>query len=369
MAFFECKDIAITGIATAVPKRKVNTEDYVEQFGERHISKFIRTTGVRSRHIVTENQTASDLGYVAAKEIIEKKDIDVSEIGALVFASHGPDYRRPATSFVLQKRLGLPISCACFDINLGCSAFVYATQIVSSMMSNSDIQKALVIVGDTNSKLVNPKDESMILLTGDAGSAILFEKKKGGYVSAELSSEGEKYKTVVIPAGGMRNPDASHEIMMFSDGNERNLHNIFMDGFGVFEYTIREVPKAIKSYLKKTNKSMDDFDYYVMHQANQYILQQLSKRLKMPEEKMPKSIDRYGNTSGASVPLTLCDCFGEKSGESFTVLMSGFGVGLSCGVMGMELCSDDIFPIVETDDVFKEGFINSPEDWHLEREE
>ncbi len=369
MAFFECKDIAITGIATAVPKRKVNTEDYMEQFGERHIRKFIRTTGVKERHIVSENQTASDLGYVAANEILEKKNVNPSEIGALIFASHGPDYRRPATSFILQKRLGIPVNCVCFDINLGCSAFVYATQVVSGLMKSSDIEKALVIVGDTNSKIVNPKDESMILLTGDAGSAILFEKKRGGEITAELSSEGEKYKTVIVPAGGMRNPNASEDLMMFSDGNERTLYNMFMDGFGVFEYTIREVPKAIRNYLQKAEKSFEDFDYYVMHQANQYILQQLSKRLKMSEEKMPKSIDRYGNTSGASVPLTLCDCFGDESGEKIKVLLSGFGVGLSCGVMGTELCMDDIFPIVETDDYFEEGVINSPDDWHLEREE
>jgi len=369
MAYFEYKDIAITGIATAVPKRKVQTEDYTEQFGERHIRKFIRTTGVKERRIVEENQTASDLGYVAAKELLKKKNVNPSEIGALIFASHGPDYRRPATSFVLQKRLGIPISCACFDINLGCSAFVYATQVVAGLMSNSDIEKALVIVGDTNSKIVNPKDESMILLTGDAGSAILFEKKKGGHISAELSSEGEKYKTVIVPAGGMRNPKASEEVMMFSDGNERTLYNLFMDGFGVFQYTIREVPKAIRSYLEREEKEMEDFDYYVMHQANQYILQQLSKRLKMPEEKMPKSIDRYGNTSSASVPLTLCDYFGDKQGEKFKALLSGFGVGLSCGIMSTELCADDIFPIIETDDYFEEGFVNSPEDWQLEREE
>lgn len=369
MAFFECKDIAIAGIAAAVPKRKVNTEDYIEQFGERHIRKFIRTTGIKERHIVSENQTASDLGYVAAKEIMEKKKLKPNEIGALIFASHGPDYRRPATAFVLQKRLGIPESCACFDINLGCSAFVYATQVVSAMMSNSDIEKALVIVGDTNSKITHPKDESMVLLTGDAGSAILFEKRQGASITAELSSEGEKYKNVIVPAGGMRNPKASEDTMLFADGNERTLYNLFMDGFSVFEYTIREVPKAIQSYLAKEKREIADFDYYVMHQANQYILQQLSKRLKMPEEKMPKSIDRYGNTSSASVPLTLCDCFGEKQGGSFEALMSGFGVGLSCGVMGTVLRVDDIFPIIETDDYFEDGFINSPDDWHLEREE
>ncbi len=368
MAYFECVDVAITGMATAVPKKKVNTEDFIEQFGEKHIRKFIRTTGVKERHIVTEYQTASDLGYVAAVEVLKRKNIDASEIGALIFASHGPDYRRPATAFVLQKRLGIPQGCVCFDINLGCSAFVYATQVVGGLMSSSNIQKALVIVGDTNSKMTNPKDESMVLLTGDAGSAILFERRQGASITAELTSEGEKYQTVIVPAGGMRNLKAPENPMVFEDGNERTLYNLFMDGFGVFEYTIREVPQAIRSYLEWQKKEISDFDYYIMHQANQYILQQLSKRLKMPEEKMPNSIDRYGNTSSASVPLTLCDYFGEKTGGTFHALMSGFGVGLSCGIMSTELCVDDIYPIIETDDYFQEGIINSPEDWKLERE-
>ena len=152
---------------------------------------------------------SADLGVAAAYELLQQKGISQEEIGALVFASHGPDYKRPATAHVLQKRLCLPEHCACFDISLGCSAFVYGTQILGGLMQTSDIQKALLIVGDTNSKLVNPKDESMVLLTGDAGSAILLEKKKGSKISAELVSNGEKYKTVIVPAGGMRN---LHEI-------------------------------------------------------------------------------------------------------------------------------------------------------------
>ena len=123
---------------------------------------------------------------------------------------------------------------------------MYGTQILGGLMQTSDIQKALLIVGDTNSKLVNPKDESMVLLTGDAGSAILLEKKKGSKISAELVSNGEKYKTVIVPAGGMRNLHAKDQEMTFSDGYDRTLYNLFMDGFGVFEYTIREVPRILK---------------------------------------------------------------------------------------------------------------------------
>ena len=243
----------------------------------------------------------------AAYELLQQKGISQEEIGALVFASHGPDYKRPATAHVLQKRLCLPEHCACFDISLGCSAFVYGTQILGGLMQTSDIQKALLIVGDTNSKL-------------------------------------------------------------FSDGYDRTLYNLFMDGFGVFEYTIREVPRILKDYIARENKKIGEYDYYVMHQANQYILQQLSKRVKLDPKKMLYSIQDYGNTSSASVPLTLCKYFGKEEEGEVSVLMSGFGVGLSCGVMSTCLNKKDIFPIIESDDYFKEGIINGPEDWQLERE-
>lgn len=369
MAYIQLKDIRIAGIATAVPKQTINNKDLIAEFGEKRINRFIRTTGVLERRVASEYQTASDLGVVATEELFKKKGIDKKTIGALVFASHGPDYKRPATAHVIQKRLELSEQCACFDISLGCSAFVYGIQILGGLMQTSDIEKALLIVGDTNSKLINPKDESMVLLAGDAGSAVLLEKKNGSQISAELVSNGEKYKTVIVPAGGMRNLHAGHREMKFDDGYDRTLYNLFMDGFGVFQYTIREVPRILKDFVAKEKKEMGDYDYYVMHQANQYILQQLSKRAKMPSEKMLYSIQEFGNTSSASVPLTLCKCFGEEAEGEIAVLMSGFGVGLSCGVMSANINKKDILPLIESDDYFEEGIINNPEDWQVEREE
>ena len=157
--------------------------------------------------------------------------------------------------------------------------------------------------------------------------------------------------------------------MKFDDGYDRTLYNLFMDGFGVFQYTIREVPRILKDFVAKEQKEMGDYEYYGMHQANQYILQQLSKRAKMPSEKMLYSIQEFGNTSSASVPLTLCKCFGEEAEGEIAVLMSGFGVGLSCGVMSANINKKDILPLIESDDYFEEGIINNPEDWQVEREE
>ena len=158
--------------------------------------------------------------------------------------------------------------------------------------------------------------------------------------------------------------DASREAMIFGDGNPRTLYNTLMDGTRVFEFTIRDVPKTIKEYMKRENTAPDDYDCFIMHQANKYIHKQLQKRLKITEEKMPLCLERYGNTSAAAIPLTLCDAFGNStvSGE-IQALMSGFGVGLSWGVMGTRINTADVYPVIQTDDYFKEGIIYSPEEW------
>ena len=363
MAFFLFDSVAIIGISTAVPKNRVYTEDFIEQFGEKHIRKFIKTTGVKERRVALEHQTASDLGYVAARNLLIKKNIPTDDLGILVFASHGPDYRRPATACVLQHRLGLSESCACFDINLGCSAFVYAIQTVSAMLCCSNVEHALLIVGDTNTKITYSKDESMVLLTGDAASAILLEKRSGSSLAATLISEGDKWKNIIVPAGGFRNLHGDNAPMIFADGIERTLYHLFMDGFGVFQWTIGKVPEIICNHMESARVSIEGIDCFGIHQANKYILEQLKKRLKIPEEKIPISLEKYGNTSSASVPLTLCNTYGKIQSGKVNVLICGFGVGLSCGVMNTMLQISDIYPIIETDEYFEEGLINTPLDW------
>ncbi len=364
MAYFNFNNIKITGIVAAVPKNRVKASDYYNSFGRENVDKFVKMTGVEEVRKTDLHQTASDLGFAAAEELISKKGIKKEEIKALIFASHSTDYRRPATACVLHKRLNLGKECMAFDVGLGCSAFVYGVQIISSIMANSDVDKGMLIVGETMSKLSYSEDKSSVMLFGDAGAAILFEKVKDSYLSGMLCSDGEGYKAIIIPAGGFRNMEASRDSMLFSDGNKRTLYNTLMDGAKVFEFTIRDVPNTIKLYMEREGTSPNFYDYYIMHQANRYIHRQLQKRLKMPSDKMPISLDRYGNTSAAAIPLTICDAFGKDKGEcEFNLLMSGFGVGLSWGVLGTKIQCADIYPVVETEECFTEGIMNKPEDW------
>lgn len=347
-----------------MPVREVKAEEYYERFGRENVDKFVAMTGVEAVRKSSFHQTASDLGFAAAEELLTEKKVDRNEIGALVFATLSPDYRRPSSACVLHKRLGLSRDCAAFDVGLGCSAFVYGAQIIGSVMSGSDIEKGLLIVGETMSKLSWPDDRASAMLFGDAGAAVLFEKREGSRMSGMLCTDGDGYKAIMVPAGGFRDMNASREVMTFGDGNKRTLYNTLMDGTKVFEFTIRDVPRTIKEYMKREGTAQEDYDCFIMHQANKYIHKQLQKRLKIAEEKMPLCLDRYGNTSAAAIPLTISDAFGKNERlEEIRMLMSGFGVGLSWGVMTACVNTEDVLPAIETDDYFSEGIIHSPEEW------
>lgn len=360
MPFFSFNNIRIAGMAAAVPKNVVATESYKSLFGSDEVDKFITMTGITETRRTTEFQTASDLAYTAANNLLTGLNVSADQIGALVFGTTSPDYRRPASAFVLQKRLGIPVESAVFDINLGCSSLLYGLQVVASMMANSNISKALLLLGDTASKTTHPEDRASIMIVGDTGVALLLEKTdEHSNIQALLRSDGNGYRHLIVPGGGYRNLHASHDVEVCADGNKRSLHHSFMQGTSVFTFTISDVPKLIRDFWEMTNTSVDNYHVFAFHQANLYILRQIAKKLKIPAELMPLSISHFGNTSGASPILTLCDAFGSVSNQRINTLLCGFGVGLSLGVASVSLDSDGIFPVIEDDTVFEEGIIRS----------
>lgn len=364
MPEFKFSNIRISGIASAVPTKVVKSIDYIDSFGEEAVQKFINMTGVKEHRVSQEHQTASDFGYIAAEKLIAEKNIDRESIGVLVFGAHSTDYRRPATAAVLHKRLGLSKDCAAFDVGLGCSAFIYCVQIAASLLECSDANKALVIVGETMTKMIYPEDKSAAMLFGDGGGAAILEKtEEENLLQGKICTDGTGYRAIIAPAGGFRNLVDSHEPMLWADGNVRTLYNTNMNGTDVFSFTVTKVPKTIKEFLKNTNQQVDQFDCLAFHQANQFIQQQLSKKLKADLKKMPMCLDRYGNTSAPAIPLLLSDVYGDSEEDrEVNVLMCGFGVGLSWGVMSAKINTSDIFPMIETDEYFAEGVIHSPED-------
>ncbi len=360
MSYFNVKNIKIEGIMTAVPTAKVNYTDFYEKFGQEHMERFVKSTGVKQVHRAGKEQTASDLGFAAAQALLEKLDIDKNKIGLLVFATYTPDYDRPGNAYILHYRLGLSKECACVDTGLGCPGFVYSLQVAGSMLEDMETEYALLIVSDTCSKSVYPNDQSLVAMFGDAGSAILLKKEENQEIRTTLlRADGKGHRAVIIPGGRGRYPDAPHDVYQCKKGIERTLYNLHMDGIQVFAFAIHEAPEAIKDYFEHTGTCCEDYDSLCLHQANSYIIKQVVNRIKFNKKNVLISIDRYGNTSGVSLPLTLCDFYGSRQGI-YKVLACGFGCGLGWGVTTLQIDAGHIFPIIETDDYFKEGKIKIP---------
>lgn len=358
MSFFKSNGIRIAGISCAVPKNRVTVESFSSVFGDEIPAKFTAGTGIRAMYKALPEQTASDLATAAAENLFGKSSVKPEEIGLMILVTQSPDYRRPSSASVVQKRLGLPVDCSCMEINLGCSGFIYGLQTATSLMGSSETRYGLLLMGETASKLVDPHDKSIVMMYGDAGAAILLEKtEEKSEMTTLLRSDGSRFKAIVLPAGGFRDMNPGHERFLCSDGIERSLYDIYMDGTSVFSFSITDVPKALTDYLEYTGTTAVDYDSFVFHQANEFIIKQIIRKLKLKKESVPVSLDRYGNTGGISIPLTLCDAYGETGRDRKKVLMCGFGIGLSWGVTSAEIDMKNVYPIFETDDYFAEGKI------------
>lgn len=357
MPYFHSEGIRIVGISGAVPENCIENQAMTHIFFEKTIKKFIRYTGIKKRHITIPQQTASDLGYLAAAKLLNDLKIDRTQVGLLVFCSQEADYIKPATAHVLQKRLGMSSDCAVFDINLGCSGFVYCNQIMQTMLAASDARYGLLILGETPSKKINPVDKSIALMFGDAGAAILYEKIGREKVCTLLQADGRRYASIIIPAGGFRDPCPKNKFYTASDGGLHSKYSTYMDGLDVFSFSINDVVEAIKIYLQHTGREIDDFDYVVLHQTNMTMLNHIASKLGIPFEKMLISLDEYGNTSGAAIPLTIAKNLCRDKCGVIRILAAGFGVGLSWGVTEITLENCKILPIVDSNDYYKEGVI------------
>jgi 3-oxoacyl-[acyl-carrier-protein] synthase-3 len=356
MLFSEFKNMKIAGISVAVPTQKLAVDSYNEIFGEEVVSKFIEMTGVKTVSRAIPQQTASDLGYEAAINLFKKSKADKEDIGILIFVSQKPDYRVPSTAFVLHKRLGLSKNCICFDINLACSGFLFGMQTILSLLQNSDANSALLITGDTSHKTLSPFDRTMIMLFGDSGSATLFKKEKtSDPIYIGLRTDGSRFKSIITPSGAYRNIGAPVERVEWSDGILRSDYDTHMKGMDVFGFSITDVPLLLKDFLETLKTSPESYNCFALHQANMYILKQISRKIKIPMDKISISLDRFGNNSSNSIPLVLSDNFGNHESGAMRTLMSGFGAGLSWAVADAVIEVSNIYPLIETDDYYAEG--------------
>jgi len=353
------KGIRVAGVAAALPTRKVCNLDYAELFGKETVEKIIASTGVEESYHLAPEQTSSDLACAAAAHLLRERNIQAQSVDILIYVGVYPDYFVPGNAFVLQKRLGLPKDSIVFDVSLACSGFVYGLQICSALLSASSAKRALLLVGDSTSKTVSPLDTSRLLF-GDGGGAMLLEKEDGRDTSLQfgMKSDGSRFKTIIVPAGGFRLPAASSEMMPWGDGNKRSDYNLYMNGTDVFSFTMTDVPDLFREFMEHYGVTPANFDALIMHQPNRFILRHLAKKIKVPMDKVPLSLDRYGNTSVASIPVTLCDAYGDKNMGEQKLMLAGFGVGLSWAVATLSMDTNVILPIIHTDEFYKDGGVS-----------
>lgn len=336
MANTKFKNVKISGIVTVVPQIEKSIDDEIDLYGgnEKQIERIKKAIGLDKRRVTDNETTSVDLCHQAANQLFEGLRINKSEIDGLIFVTQTPDHYQPSNAAIMHGRLGLEKHCASFDINLGCSGYVYGLWMTHMMIASGTCSKVLLLAGDTISKCVNPKDRATAPLFGDAGSATLVEKTdvdQGAFFSLHTDGTGQDF--IKVPAGGFRCPSSTNTAIATEDaeGNWRSEDDIYMNGGEVFNFSIKTEPAAINEILEYSEKTIDDIDYVVFHQANKYIITNIAKRLKLPLEKAPcETVSKYGNQSSASIPSTINDALGEQvSSTQQQLLLSGFGVGLS----------------------------------------
>ena len=334
MALISYENVGITALAGCVPKTIIDNYHYdLDIFPEEDVRKVVDKIGVYERRFADEKTCSSDLCYAAAEQLISDNDINRDEIDLVVFVSQTSDYRMPATAILLQHRLKLPMSTIAFDVNLGCSGFLFGLSIVYSFMEKQGLRKALLLNGETRSKVYNRRDRRSAFIFGDAGVAALIERdEKFGKSHFSLNTDGSRGDLIMIPGGGYRNMsslETLREKVVDEYGNIRCDENGYMNGDDVFNFVIVEIPKDIKRLMAASGEDIQTMDYYVFHQANTFINNFIAKKMKLDKTKIPWSIHKYGNTSSVSVPLTIISELHDKMEGHKKLMMSAFGVGMA----------------------------------------
>lgn len=327
----------IAGIV-AVPGPEVRRiDDEIGLYGGdvAQIARIRRALGLEERRVAPPGVTALDLCEHAARELLRGRDL--AEVGALIVVTQTPDHSQPCDAAILHGRLGLSKSCEVFDLALGCSGYVCALRVAWSLFAGSDLRCALVCAGDTLSRLTNPRDRATAPLFGDAGTATLLVRDEAAPPAFfELGADGSGWGSLIVPAGGARLPasDATKIGETDADGNVRCAENLRMDGAAVFNFTLREVPPLVRSILASAGWDAGSTDALVFHQANRFVLGNLTRAVGFPLEKAPSDVcGRFGNQSSASIPFTLAHVFRDRLTEPglLRFALVGFGVGLSWG--------------------------------------
>jgi len=348
MASLKFKGVGIRAISACVPKTVSRNADLASFMPADEVEKIINSIGIAEKRIADASTTASDLCFKAAEKLFEDNGIDRNSIDMVLFLSQLPDYRVPTTAPILQHRLGLPSTTAALDLSLGCSGYVYGLSTAMAYASMEGLDRVLLLVGETFSKLVNTKDKVDAPLYGDAGTATLVEKSDTDFISVfNLYSDGAGEDAVKIKAGGGRNMTTPENLKEHSekDGSILSDNQVYMNGMEVFNFVMRAVPRSIRTLCADNGIELSEVGHLVLHQANKFMTDFIANRIRYPLERVPYCLGKYGNTSSPSIPLTISS---ELYGQALTdAIIAGFGSGLSWGAAHISLAGCKVSQTIE----------------------
>lgn len=332
-------NIIIRAVNSWLPENSIELSSLAALYGEAEVNSIIKATGVERVRVVDEKMTSSDMCYLAAERLLEQEKFEKSQIDGLVFVSQTTDWILPATSISLQDRLGLSKDTVCIDVHYGCSGYIYGLFQAASWIACGACQNVLVLAGDTTSRMINEHDKSLRLVFGDCGTATIVSKGEGR-MGFHIQSDGSGADRLIVPAGGFRLPISEETSILEwdEDKNGRTKNDLFMDGMAIFNFAITKVHKNINILIEEMGWQKEDVGFYGLHQANEFMVNYVRKKLKVDESIVPVNVKDYGNTGPATLPLLLSDvCSGEHTFNLTKTILSGFGVGLSWGSVAADL--------------------------------
>ena len=318
-----------------VPPSRLSNKKLIEENPSWDVDKIYEKTGIKNRYIAATNTTATDLAVDAGKKFLDKYPEKKKEIDYLIFCTQSPDFFLPTSACLIQDRLGLRTQIGAIDINQGCSGFVYALSLAKGMIESNQVKNVLIITSETYSKYINDKDKSVRTLLGDAACCTFVDSKRDDkeHISKILhGTDGEGGKHLIVPHGAHKNPinDSSYIESEDSSKNIRSQANLYMNGAAIYTFTLTKIPKLFNEILELNKMTIDDIDVCIFHQANKFVLDAIQRKLKIPDHKMHRSYEEFGNTVSSTIPIGIkIEQNLKEEDKKKTALILGFGVGLS----------------------------------------
>jgi len=348
-AMFDC--VAIESIAASVPNTFQKMDPEFLGIGNDEIEKITKITGITQVAIAPSSLTSLDLCIGAAKSLFSANPSYVDDIDVVIFVSQTRDYILPTTASLAQAKLGLSLASLCLDVPSGCTGFLHGLFLANTILSSNAAKKVLLLCGETNSKLINKADKSVSMIFGDGGSATVIGRRSEHNSFFSFRTDGNDYEKIIIPEGGFRTPFSIKSLAEneYENGNFRRPIDMKMDGISVFNFAITSVPKLVSESLSTLSLTPSSIDLFATHQANNLIVNQLSKKCGFSPDQAPFLASKIGNTGPASIPLLLTEGFAGRTSNLNKVMMCGFGVGLNWGVCVTDLSQSVIHPTVFMD--------------------